>query len=63
MAVVEVHATVSYRYYEKRNRSVAELNIKQMARSLGRPEPEGLSSLSKDALIKLALEYHNLFPA
>lgn len=62
MAIVTTVTSVSYRYYEKRNRSVAELNIVQMCQSLGRPRPEGLSSMSKTDLIRLALSLHNEFP-
>ena len=62
MAIVTISTTVSYRYYEKRNRSVAELNIIQMSRALGRPEPEGLREMSKHALIMLALSLHSEFP-
>jgi hypothetical protein len=63
MAIVEVRSTVSARYYEKRHRRVAEQNIRDMARSLNRPTPEGLNTLSKSDLVRLALDYHNLFPA
>lgn len=57
-------ATVSYRYYDKRNRSVAEQNIQSMARSLELPSPttEGLRAMSKPDLIKLAMWYHNQMP-
>lgn len=62
MAIVTTVTTVSHRYYEKRNRSVAELNIIQMCEALGKPRPEGLSSMSKSALINLAISLHNEFP-
>lgn len=64
MAIVTVVSTVSYRYYEKRNRSVAEQNIQSMSRALGKPIPTyaELSALSKDAVIRLALSLHNEFP-
>lgn len=64
MTIVTVVATVSYRYYEKRNRSVAEQNIQSMCRALGKPAPTyaDLRALSKDAVIRLALSLHNEFP-
>lgn len=64
MAIVTVVSTVSYRYYEKRNRSVAEQNIQSMSRALGKPEPAyaDLRAMGKDALIRLALSLHNEFP-
>lgn len=62
MAVVTSVAPVSRRYYEKRNRSVAELNIIQMSAVLGKPKPTGLSALTKPELISLALALHNEFP-
>lgn len=64
MAIVTTVATVSYRYYDKRNRSVAEQNIQQMARALGEEPPAwtDLRAMSKDAVIKLALAYHAKFP-
>lgn len=62
MAIVTVVTSVSARYYEKRNRSVAELNIIQMCDALGRPRPEGLTTMSKSELVRLALSLHNEFP-
>lgn len=54
-------ATVSHAYYSKRNRSVAEFNIKQMCHSLKRDCPE-LKGMPKQDLIKLALSLHREFP-
>lgn len=62
MSVYTSVSTVSYRYYEKRNRLVAELNIIQMCQALGKPKPEGLSAMPKSALIRLALSLHSEFP-
>lgn len=62
MTIVTVISSVSHRYYEKRNRSVAELNIKQMSESLGKPIPEGLSTMPKGQLVNLALSLHSEFP-
>ena len=64
MAIVTIIAAVSYRYYEKRNRSVAEQNIQSMSRALGKPEPAyaDLRAMSKDDLIRLALSLHYEFP-
>jgi hypothetical protein len=62
MAIVTTVTSVSARYYEKRNRMVAELNIKEMCRALGEPIPEGLSDLSKPEVVKLALSLHQKFP-
>jgi|GEM_PF-6297347 len=64
MAIVSSVATVSHRYYEKRNRSVAEQNIRSMCRALGKEPPawSELSEMSKWDLIKLALTLHSEFP-
>ena len=64
MAIVTVVSTVSYRYYEKRNRNVAEQNIQSMCQALGKTPPAyaELRAMSKDALIRLALSLHNEFP-
>lgn len=64
MAIVTTVATVSYRYYEKRNRSVAELNVQSMCRALGKDIPPyaELHAMPKDALIRLALSLHAEFP-
>ena len=64
MAIVSYVSTVSYRYYEKRNRSVAEQNVQSMCRALDKPVPTyaELRALSKDTLIRLALNLHNEFP-
>lgn len=61
MAVFSSVATVSHRYYDKRNRSVAEFNIKQMCHSLGRDVPV-LKGMPKQDLIALALRLHSEFP-
>jgi len=64
MAVFTSVATVSYRYYDKRNRSVAEMNIRDMCRNLDKAAPSSaeLSAMSKPELIRLALSLHNQFP-
>ncbi|UTC28865.1 hypothetical protein MARCHEWKA_03530 [Brevundimonas phage vB_BpoS-Marchewka] len=64
MAIVTTVSSVSYRYYEKRNRSVAEQNIQSMCRALDKSPPPyaELRALAKDALIRLALSLHNEFP-
>jgi predicted HicB family RNase H-like nuclease len=62
MAIVTTISTVSARYYEKRNRSVAELNILSMCRALGREPPAQLSQMSKFALVRYALELHAEMP-
>ncbi|USN14030.1 hypothetical protein KABACHOK_01940 [Brevundimonas phage vB_BpoS-Kabachok] len=64
MAIITYVATVSYRYYEKRNRSVAEQNIQSMCRALDKAPPTyaELRAMSKDAVIRLALSLHNEFP-
>ena len=62
MTIVTTVTTVSYRYYEKRRRSVVELNIEQMCRVLGKPHPEGLAEMTKHELIMMALNLHNEFP-
>jgi hypothetical protein len=62
MAIVTYVTSVSYRYYEKRNRSVAELNIIQMCQSLKREPPADLRTMPKSALIRLALNLHDSFP-
>ena len=61
MAIVTTIATVSRRYYDKRNRSVAEFNVKQMCHALGRDVPV-LKGMPKQDLITLALSLHNEFP-
>ncbi|USN15315.1 hypothetical protein KIKIMORA_01690 [Brevundimonas phage vB_BpoS-Kikimora] len=64
MAIVTTVSTVSYRYYEKRNRSVAEMNIQSMCRALDKEVPTyaELHAMSKDALIWMALRLHDEFP-
>lgn len=62
MAIVTTVSTVSARYYQKRNRSVAELNILSMCRALSREPPERLSQMSKSALVRYALELHQEMP-
>lgn len=62
MAVFTSVTSVSHRYYEKRNRSVAELNVKQMCQSLGRPVPDDLGTMPKSTLISLAISLHQQFP-
>lgn len=61
MATFTSVTSVSRRYYDKRNRSVAEFNIKQMCHSLGREVPV-LKGMPKQDLITLALSLHNEFP-
>lgn len=51
--------TASYRYYDKRNRRVAEDNIRHMARVLHMDAPTGLAEKSKPELIQLALWFHS----
>lgn len=62
MSSVTTVASVSHRYYEKRNRSVAELNVRQMCEALSRPVPEGLSTMPKYKLVDLAMCLHREFP-
>jgi hypothetical protein len=62
MAIFRSVTTVSYRYYEKRNRSVAELNIIQMCQSLKREPPANLGAMPKSDLIRLAINLHDEFP-
>jgi hypothetical protein len=64
MAIFTSVATVSYRYYDKRNRSVAEQNIQSMCRSLGIDVPyhSTLAGMPKAELIRLALSLHSQFP-
>lgn len=62
MAIVTTVTTVSARYYEKRNRSVAEQNIHSMCRALDKPVPPHLSSMSKGDLVSLALALHQEMP-
>lgn len=62
MTIVTVVTSVSYRYYEKRNRSVAEQNIRSMCHALGREPPTNLAALAKDDLIHLALRTHAEMP-
>lgn len=61
MGTFTVVTSVSRRYYEKRNRSVAEFNIKQMCHALGRDCPV-LKGMPKHDLITLALSLHSEFP-
>lgn len=65
MAVVEIRATVSRAYYEKRNRRVAEAAINDMRRALGRAPRtvEDLRGTCKFDLITDALELHAEMPA
>lgn len=60
--IVTTMTTVSHRYYEKRNRRVAELNIIQMFRLLGRSAPEGLQSMPKWELVNTAMRLHGDMP-
>lgn len=62
MTIVSTVASVSHRYYEKRNRSVAEMNIRQMCEALGKPCPEGLRTMTKGNLVNLAMRLHGEFP-
>jgi len=64
VSIVSTVSTVSRRYYDKRNRSVAEANIQSMCRALGRPVPaySELRKLSKPLLVSLAMEHHLDFP-
>jgi len=64
MAVFTSVATVSARYYEKRNRSVAEFNIRQMCESLGRTPPtwDEFKAMSKSDVVNMALRLHREFP-
>lgn len=64
MSVFTSVTTVSHRYYDKRNRSTAEFNIRQMQRQLGKevtPNAE-LAKMDKQSLISLALSLHREFP-
>lgn len=64
MAIITTVTSVSYSYYDKRNRMVAEQNIQSMCRSLGKPVPDyaELRALSKHELIRTALLLHSEFP-
>lgn len=62
MTIVQTVATVSHRYYQKRNRSVAELNVRQMCRALGKPCPDDLGTMEKSKLVNLAMSLHRELP-
>lgn len=63
MAIVTSVTAVSYRYYDKRARRVAEQNVAAMCRVLDEPTPDGLSEMPKSQLIRLALHLHDRMPA
>jgi hypothetical protein len=64
MGTFTVVTSVSRRYYDKRNRSTAEFNIRQMQRQLGKEVSTNadLAKMPKQDLITLALSLHNEFP-
>lgn len=62
MGTVTTVTTVSFEYYSKRNRSVAEANIRAMCRALGREAPQGLGRIDKSDLINMALRLHREMP-
>ena len=62
MGTVTTITSVSFQYYSKRNRNVAEANIRAMCRALGRAEPQGLGRIDKSDLINMALRLHREMP-
>lgn len=62
MGSVTTVTSVSFQYYSKRNRSVAEQSVRAMLRSLGRPVPDGLGRMDKTDLIHMALRLHREMP-